>query len=332
MIGGDHDHGVLEHAALGELVDELAEPVVGHGDQSLVAALQVILRLGVHVGSGDALVLGNLEIVAVEPAGAAVHLHVLVRDVEGLVRIEGLDHEEEVIGPGVAVDPVAGGLEGLGTRHVLLARPQLTVLLILLAHAPVEGLGHVVRLVDAADPRVALLAAVVVPGVELLQIALTTGTQVVAVVGCDVAEVAVRAQAGGQRHVEGLDGTPGALKEVIAAGEDVAAGGHARRRADPVVVEHAGLVREGIEVGRLDIGRGVVARQDVAAQGIHEHENSSHWDPFIWRATRRRRRIHSASAPWRASVPGGRKGPRPTCGSRASNDLPYGKLAIRRRS
>ena len=281
MIGGDHDHGVLEHTALGELVDELAEPVVGHGDQGLVAALQVILRLGVHVGGGDALVLRDLEIVAVEPADAAVHLHVLVRDVEGLMRIEGLDHEEEVIGPGVAVDPVAGGLEGLGTRHVLLVRPQLTVLLILLAHAPVEGLGHVARLVDAADPRVALLAAVVVPGVELLQITLATGAQVMAVVGGDVAEVAVRAQAGGQRHIEGLDGTPGTLEEVVTAGEDVAAGGHAWRRANPVVVEHTGLTREGIEVGRLDIGRGVVARQDVSAQGIHEHENGSHWDPFI---------------------------------------------------
>ena len=164
------------------------------------------------------------------------------------------------------------------------------------------------------------------PGVELLQITLATvaGHRQWSVV---MWQKLPFAQAGGQRRIEGLDGTPGTLEEVIAAGEDVAAGGHARRRADPVVVEHAGLTREGIEVGRLDIGRGVVARQDVSDRVLHERENGSHWDPFIWRAARYRRRTRSASAPWRAWIPGGRKGPRPVCGSRASIDRPWGGLA-----
>ena len=175
VVGGDHDHGIVQHPALLELVDEPTKPAVGHGDEGLVAALQVVLRALVDVGGGDALVLRNLEVVAVELASAAVHLHVLVGHIEGLVRVEGLNHKEEVVGPSIAVDPVAGGLEGLGARHVLFVGPELTVLLVLLAHAPVEGLGHVIRLIDAADPRVALLAAVVIPGVELLEVALATG-------------------------------------------------------------------------------------------------------------------------------------------------------------
>ena len=186
VVGRDHDHGVLEHAALLELVDELAEPAVGHRHEGLVAALDVVDGAVIEVSIGDALVLRGLEVIAVEVPLAAVHLHVLVGHVEGLVGVESLDHEEEVILALVPLDPVAGGLEGLGARHVLLVRPQPAVLLVLLAHAAVESLGHVVGLVDATHPRVALLAAVVIPGVELLEIALATGAQVVAVVGGDV--------------------------------------------------------------------------------------------------------------------------------------------------
>ena len=258
VVGGHHHQGVVEHVVGLERVDELAEPAVGHRDERLVAALDVGFRLGRHVRVGHALVQGDLKVVAVEPLLAAVHLHVLVRHVKGLMRVERLDHEEEVVVPLVVLDPIACGLEGLGPGHVLLARPQLTVLLVLLAHAAVERLGHVGGLVDAAHPRVALLAAVVVPRVELLQIALATGAQVVAVVGGDVTEGALRAQALGQRHVERLDGTPGALEEVVTPGEDVAAGRHAGRGADPVVVEHAGALGERVQMGRLHVGRVVV--------------------------------------------------------------------------
>ena len=254
--------------------------MIGHGDQGLVAALDVIDRAVVEVRVRDALVLRDLEVVAVKLALAAVHLHVFVRHVKGLMRVKSLDHQEEIVLALVVLHPVACGLEGLGTGHVFLARPLLAILLILLAHAAVKGLRHVIGLVDAAHPRVALLPAIVIPRVELLQVALATGAQIVAVVGSDVAKGAGRAQALGQRHVKGLDGAPGALEKVVSAAHDVATSRHAGGGANPVVVEHARALRKPVQVGHLHLSLGVVAREHVATQRVHQHQYRSHDSPF----------------------------------------------------
>ena len=280
VVGGDHDHGVLEHAVFVQLIDQLAKPVIGHGDQGLVTALDVIDRTGVEVSVRDALVLRGLEVIAVKLALATVHLHVFVRHVKGLMRVKSLDHQEEIILALVVLHPVACGLEGLGAGHIFLMRPLLAILLILLAHAAVKGLRHVIGFVDAAHPGVALLPAIVIPRVEFLQVALATGAQIVTVVGSDVAKGAGRAQALGQRHVKGLDGTPGALKKVVAAAHDVATSRHAGGGANPVVVEHARALRKPVQVGRLHLSLGVVAREHVATQRVHQHQYRSHDSPF----------------------------------------------------
>ena len=79
-----------------------------------------------------------------------------------------------------------------------------------------------------------------------------------------------------ERGVEGLDGAPGPLEEVVAPAHDVAARGHARRGADPMVVEDQRVLSERVEMRRMGGSLGVVTPQRIPAKGVHQHQDRSH--------------------------------------------------------
>ena len=195
VIGGHHNHGVLVKAGLFELVDQLTEPAIAHAHQRGVATLQVVHSRSGNIGLGGAGVWRDLEVVAVEPLAAAIEIHVRIGHIERLMRVKGFDHKEEVVVVFVGLEPLACRAERLRRGHILLIRPGTAILLILLAHATVKGLGHVIRLVDARDPRVPLLPAMRVPSIELLQVPLAARAPIMAVIGGDMREGARGAQA-----------------------------------------------------------------------------------------------------------------------------------------
>ena len=98
---------------------------------------------------------------------------------------------------------------------------------------------------------------------------------VVIVVGDDLRDAAISAGLGGQVTVPGLDVAPAAPQELLAAGEEFAARGHAGRGADEVIVKDGGPFSEAAEVGRLHVAV-LVGLQGVKVQTVDEHVDDVH--------------------------------------------------------
>ena len=278
MVGGQHHHGVVPHAVLIQLVEQLAEPVVGHGQRAAVAGANVAHRLLIVELGVEAAVQRPGEVVAV-PA-VVVQFAVARRTVERLVRIECLQVQVPVFGVVVAVDEVQGALEALRRRVVLVAFHRRVGLVAPVAPAarPLQPARTVRlgRLLHQRAPSVALLAAQELPGAVDGVVALTAGVEVVVVVGDHVAvHAALLAQHGRQAFVPRLHRAPRRLQEVDPPGEHLAARRHARQGAGEVVVEHRAALRQPVDVGR-DGELVAVAAQVVAVQGVHDDEDGSH--------------------------------------------------------
>lgn len=180
---------------------------------------------------------------------------------ERFVRIEAFQQQEPVVGVLVgfqeleAAGETARQAEVRLVVHVLAVDCALQPLLAglevvvlrgeLLAHALQRRLHH--RL-----PRIVFLAADEVPGLEARVVGGAAILEVVQVVGDQVGIDAVLAHQLGKRVVERLQRPPAAVHEVQPAGVQVTARRHARKAADPVVLESDAPLGETVEIRRGD--------------------------------------------------------------------------------
>ncbi|MEX2024952.1 MAG: hypothetical protein WD993_07740 [Thermoleophilaceae bacterium] len=108
VIADEADHGRLGEPAIADAVEEAAEPVVDHRHGRLVDDLQPLELCRGEVAGAAVLEVGDLRALVV---GVAVHAHVLGRRRPRLVRIEGVDAEEERPVVRGLVELLGGGLE-----------------------------------------------------------------------------------------------------------------------------------------------------------------------------------------------------------------------------
>ena len=156
------------------------------------------------------------------------------------------------------------------------------------------------RRVGAGPPRVALVAAQVVPRREVGVVVLAAGLEQVRVVGDEHRRHVRAPQRRGDRLLPQLDRPPRLPEEVERADEDVVAGRHARQRPGDVVRELRRTSGEPVEVRRGELGAAVrpehvpVERveqdDDDVPRGLHRADRSRA------RPSRRRRTVARRSA------------------------------------
>ena len=155
--------------------------------------------------------------------------------VEGLVRVELVDEEQEALvlrrvliaasarpqqsvrGPGKSASPRNQPRE---SSYGVCPRPN-------------EGAPSHER-VGARLPRVALVSALIIPGREVAVVVLAAGLEQVRVIGDELRGDALASQRCRERLFPDLDRAPGAPQEIERAAQDVVARGHARQRAREV--------------------------------------------------------------------------------------------------
>ncbi len=163
VVGGDHQRRVLPHVVLVEVVEQLAQQEVAHRDDGVVVGAQ-LLALGRQFV--DAAVARPVADRAV-PARLERLLEAR-RRIERLVRIEGLDLQEPVVGIAIALEELEAAGKALDRRELGLFPDEFTVddvVAEIAARVGVEltGVIHFAQPLpvglDHRLPRVALLAA-----------------------------------------------------------------------------------------------------------------------------------------------------------------------------
>ena len=249
VVGGENENGIIPQVEFIHLVEELAEPDVGHR-QSAGVTFADVLNGGFVLANGG--VVGPVEVITTVPV-VAVEVAVFFWAGEGLVRVEALDVQVPVVGVVVAVEEFDGLLETLRCWVVLIALSihQCAVGPIGAAIFAAEFEGW--RLVDKRTPDIALLAAQKLPGVELCVVILAARMKIVVVVGNHVAiGAALPAQFGLQAVVPRLDRAPGGFEEAGVAGEEVPPGRHAGHRTDIKVLKLSRFFFEALKVWCFD--------------------------------------------------------------------------------
>ena len=113
VVGGEDEGGVLPQVVCVEVVEDAAEDLVAVGEEREVVGAELV-DLGLRLG--DALVARPVEDRAVV-VGGELRLVAVGRE-EGLVRVEGLDLEQPVVGGAVGVEEAEGGVEALDGGEV----------------------------------------------------------------------------------------------------------------------------------------------------------------------------------------------------------------------
>ncbi len=128
------------------------------------------------------------------------------------------------------------------------------------------------RRVLARAPRVALVAAHVVPRGELAVVVLPAGLEQVGMVGHEHRRHPGPPQVVGDRLLPQLDRAPRPPQEVERTGEQVVARRHARQRAGDVAVEAHRPGGQAVEVRRVELGRPVRPDQ-VAVEAVEQDDD-----------------------------------------------------------
>ena len=277
MVGTEHDHRLVVESLRLEYIEQLAEPVVDHREARSVAGPD-LARLGrrqlAPAQRSDRV--GRPDELRPLPVGVVARGPGLGR-VEGLVRIELVDEEQEaLVAARVVLEPVGGRRHGLRPREVrLLAEPGARD--VVGARAGRRSRLRDLRSSERARvghhaPGVVLAAAHVLPGVEVGVIVLASRLEQMRMVGDEHGGDAGRAQVIADRLLPELDRAPGLPEEVERAAQDVVTRGHAGERARVVALEAQRSSGEAIDVGRVEFPAPVAA-EEVAIQAIEEHDD-----------------------------------------------------------
>ncbi len=282
MVGGQEQRRVTPQVVAVEIVEQLAEVVVAGRHQRRI--------VGANLGDFLRRVADLLVHRPVEHAAFPTRLVGLLefrRRIEGLVRVEALEHHEPVVRAAVEVEEFeAAGeaarqaivllvLHELAVDRVLQALPTLVEVIVLRGISGAEALE---RWLHHRLPRIVFLPANEVPGAEAAVVRGAAVLEVVHVVGDQM-----RVDSGVSHHlregvVERLERTPAAVHEIEPTGVQVAACRHARKAADEVCVESHAAAGEAIEIRRLDRS-GSIAAERGAHQGIEKDEDGAHRVP-----------------------------------------------------
>ena len=300
MIGGEDDDRIPPQIEPIQRVEEASQPAIQEDDLRCVAsAIRVELLLAQPLAPGD---VGRGRGHAGDIVAPRIEqLEDVFRRVPRLVRVENVQVQIKVGMPPVALKPVDGALEDLGTEVVLLPLPDKVyvapvplVLAQSVAFRAVErhGIGAVgVRLAAAHEVEAGVTHVVVtralLPQVEVVG---EQGADPVAVLDRPLHGLVGRAgDLARQVEIVLLQRPPAALQEFVAAGVDVAARGHARRRAGPAVVEGRAAGGQAIHGRRrhgprrrlrapalVERPAARVRAHVVAAQGVAEDDDGIH--------------------------------------------------------
>ncbi len=219
VVRADDDGRVLPEAVALDRVHHLAEPGVDHRQLAAVGGPDLVrLALVEHALLQRAANVGRPDQVRPLPR-VVVHRRVRLRRVERLVRVELVDEEEEaVVVAGVVVQPRGRRCHRLRAGEVLLLA-EVPARVVVGHECPSEHRRAYPAIVRTGLPGIALVAALVVPGVEVGVVVLAARLEEVRVVGHKLRRDALPAQQRRQRLLPQLDRAPGLPKEVQRAAE-----------------------------------------------------------------------------------------------------------------
>ncbi len=245
VVGAEHDRGGVPGIMTLDDIEDATEPVVDHRQLGSVLRPHVpCLALG-EPGAGCITRVRRPDEALALPLGVVARRPGLGH-VEGLVRIELVDHEQRSLmrfarRRELAVEPLGCRDHRARAGEVgLFAEPGAGRVV---AAGPGPRLGGQRRCADPGRvgphaPRVVLVAAQVVPGAEVDVVVLAAGLEQVRMVRHEHGgDPRVASQQVGDGVLPDLDRSPWPPGEVERADEQVVAGRHARQRARVVVGE-----------------------------------------------------------------------------------------------
>ena len=275
VIGAQDDRGVGPQVLRVDDVEQTPEPVIDHPEFCAVVRADVVRFArrddaafdgADRVRRPDDLLAAPIGIVTIRPRR---------RRIERLVWIEFVDEQQEAIVRGrVVAQPVRRG------RH----RARAGKIQLLLEPGAAEVVRHAApfggrqprradrRWVGAGFPRIAFVAAQILPRAKLGVVILATGFEEVRMIGDEHRRDAGAPQRPRDRFFPQFDRAPRFPRKVERAAQHVVARRHTRQRADEVVVELHGAARESIQVRRFEFAPAVAA-EHVAIEAVEQHHD-----------------------------------------------------------
>ena len=122
VVGGDDQGGVLPQVVLVEIVEQLAQQEVAQRDHRVVVGAQLLAFVWQLVDAAIARPVADRAV----PAGVEGPSEAGRRR-ERLMRIEGLDLQQPVVGIAVAVEELEAMREALDRREILLVADELAI-------------------------------------------------------------------------------------------------------------------------------------------------------------------------------------------------------------
>ena len=259
VVGGEDDRRVVHEAHVLDLAEQVADPVVDHGDLAAVGRVGLLdpgcrhLRV---VAPVRVYRLHNFAVVV-----RHVQLGVVRGSVPRLVRVPGVYVQEELLLV-VPLQPVPGADHRLGDVPVrLLAPPRHRVLRLVVAD-PLDPGGRALLSLDGEE---GLEAAIVVEAVAPVEGRIDDGRGVDALIGEKL----------GQRANAVGEGLPPHERQRPASGEVVGPRRHGRKRRRVVAVESYRAGRQIVERGRVyEIDP--VRAQVVPPEGVRNDPDNVH--------------------------------------------------------
>ena len=282
MVRGKHQHSVLPHIVLVHHIKNFTEVTVGHGHDSLAAPAQMLgLRLIKLVWR-----IGRMrEVRSVIVAFLLVQIEIILRAVIRLMRVKRLYPQKIVIRVMIVLQPFRCMPHGLYARIIILCVKVRTVFTFSFGPRAFKPLRWRIRtntvLTRTRPHRITFLTSVDLPCGKPLDIIFTAADDIVRMIGKHLRmHILFTRKNALQALIKRLHCSPRFFKKVQPSGHDVAACGHARRRAAPVAVKHDRSPRQPVNI-RCD-GR-VLARpirgQHASIECIAQNEDGFHVVP-----------------------------------------------------
>ena len=204
--------------------------------------------------------------------GVVVHGGVRLRRIEWLMRVEFVyEQEEAVVVARVLVQPGSRRRHRLGPGEVLLLA-EVAARVVVGHELPAEHRRPDPAIVGPRLPGVALVAAFVLPAVEIRVVVLASRLEQMRVIGDELRRDAGATEVSCERLFPEFDRPPGLPEEVQRSAEQVVASRNARQGAGVVLFEHQRAFRERVEVGSVELGP-TVAAQHVAVERIQQDDD-----------------------------------------------------------
>ena len=274
MVGAHHDSDVIAETVNG--VEHLTEPVVDHREFRAVVAADVrSLPRGEDTSLEGTHRIGRPDQPLPFPV-RVIHGCPRFRGVEGLVRIELVDEQQEaVVVRRGHIQPFGGRPHRPRAREVgFISEPGARVVVRAMNRSRPRGQGRGADSggVGMGSPRVVLASTQVLPGGEVGVVVLAAGFEQMRVIGHEHRRDPGSAKRRGDRLLPHLNRAPRPPEEVERAHQQIVPSGNARQGTDVMSIEHDRLPSEPVEVRRLELVRSPCAEK-VPVQAVEQHDD-----------------------------------------------------------